>query len=59
VECFGPGRCLLASNWPVSTLAGPYRTIWSESGSILKSAGLNEADLARVRGGSAREWYRF
>lgn len=59
VECFGPERCLLASNWPVSTLAGPYRTIWRESGSLLKSAGLNQADLARVHGGSAREWYRF
>jgi L-fuconolactonase len=59
VECFGPERCLLASNWPVSTLAGSYRTIWCESGSILKSAGLNEAELAWVHGGSAREWYRF
>jgi L-fuconolactonase len=59
LECFGPERCLLASNWPVSTLAGPYRMIWCESGSILKSAGLNDADLARVRGDSARKWYRL
>lgn len=57
LERFGPHRCMLASNWPVSLLRVDYATGWSDLRSLV--ADLAPAELARVSGGTAAEWYRL
>ncbi|MCI2417869.1 amidohydrolase family protein [Saccharopolyspora sp. K220] len=56
---FGPGRCMLASNWPVINLACPHRRAWHDLDRAVVDAGLDEAELADVRGGNAVRYYRL
>jgi L-fuconolactonase len=59
VECFGPGRLMLASNWPVVLLRRGYVDAWSDLRGLLRDAGLAGAELDAVLGGTATEWYRL
>jgi L-fuconolactonase len=54
---FGPDRIMLASNWPVVQLRQDYPTAWTDLDRCLQRAGVS--DLAAVRGGTARRWYRL
>jgi L-fuconolactonase len=52
VECFGPSRLMLASNWPVVLLRASYERAWNE----LAAACESHPD---VLGGTAVRWYRL
>ncbi len=52
LECFGPGRLMLASNWPVVLLRASYEQAWND----LVAACGNDPD---VLGGTAIRWYRL
>jgi L-fuconolactonase len=54
---FGPDRMMLASNWPVVQLRQDYATAWADLDRCVQRAGVS--DLAAVRGGTARRWYRL
>jgi L-fuconolactonase len=53
LECFGPARLMAGSDWPVCTLAAPYR----QTLQVVEDAiGLLSADeRSRVLGGTAQE----
>lgn len=57
LAAFGPARLMFGSDWPVATLACPYRR-WLE---VLDSAlaGLTEVDRRRIFHDNAMEWYRI
>lgn len=55
IEAFGPSRLMWGSDWPVLNLNGDYAA-WSEAADALL-AGLSADDQARVRGGTAAEFY--
>jgi L-fuconolactonase len=50
LECFGPERLMLASNWPVVLLRASYARAW---GDLAAACGGDEAIL----GGTAARWY--
>jgi len=52
VECFGPSRVMLASNWPVITLRASYERAWND----LAYACLHDPE---VLGETAVRWYRL
>ena len=52
LECFGPGRLMLASNWPVVLLRASYEQAWND----LAAACGHDPD---VLGGTAVRWYRL
>lgn len=56
IQCFGPERCLLASNWPVVELRAPYARAWHDLDAAAAAA-CDPAGLAELRGGTARRWY--
>lgn len=56
--CFGPERLMLASNWPVITLRRSYADTLADLTAALP-AGLSADQLADVRSGTARRWYRL
>jgi len=55
IEAFGPARLMWGSDWPVLNLNGDYLG-WSDAADLLL-AGLSPDDQARVRGGTAAEFY--
>jgi len=55
LDCFGPGRVLWGSDWPVVDLAGGYDR-WAEAADALL-AGLPAADRAAILGGNAARIY--
>ena len=55
LECFGPGRVLWGSGWPVVTLAASYGAWSSATDALLE--GLSEAEQAAIRGENARRFY--
>jgi L-fuconolactonase len=57
LECFGPDRLMLASNWPVVLLRATYAEAWTDLTDAIAAAGA--ADLAEVTGGTAQRWYRL
>lgn len=57
IEAFGTDRCMVGSDWPVST--GGRAPITSRGWFDLVTAGLSAADRAEVLGGTARRWYRL
>ncbi len=52
LECFGPERLMLASNWPVVLLRASYEQAWND----LAAACGHDPD---VLGGTAVRWYRI
>ena len=57
VECFGPSRLMLASNWPVVLLRQTYERAWGDLVESVKLAGVAGAELGEVLGGTAMRWY--
>lgn len=57
VELFGPGRLMLASNWPVVTLKAGYTDAVRDVDAAVAATGLGSDELAQVRGGTATHWY--
>jgi L-fuconolactonase len=57
LESFGPGRLMLASNWPVVLLRATYAQAWADLDAALVAAGASVADLSEIRGGTAARWY--
>jgi L-fuconolactonase len=55
LACFGPGRLLWGSDWPVVDLAGGYRRWVDATGALL--AGLPAADRDAILGGNADRIY--
>ena len=55
LECFGPGRVLWGSDWPVVTLAASYAQ-WSNAADALLGA-LSSEEREAIRGGNARRFY--
>jgi L-fuconolactonase len=55
LECFGPGRVMWGSDWPVLTLAASYGKWVAASDELL--AGLSDAERELVLGGNARRFY--
>src|SRR5262249_23163755 len=50
LECFGPRRCMIGSDWPVCTLAGDYLQVISVVGDFI--AQLSVEDQAAILGGT-------
>ena len=59
VTAFGPDRLMLASNWPVVTVHADYTTALRDLDAAVVAAGVDEAGLAEVRGGTAARWYHL
>jgi L-fuconolactonase len=57
IECFGPGRLMWGSDWPVALLAGDYAA-WLEAADHLL-AGLSAGERAGVMGENAVAFYRL
>lgn len=57
LDCFGPYRCMLASNWPVVVLRQQYVRAWRDLDTVVRTAGVTADELAQVRGGTARRTY--
>jgi predicted TIM-barrel fold metal-dependent hydrolase len=57
LEAFGPERLMLGSNFPVDGLHKPYSDVWDGYAAAL--SGLSRDELARVAGGTARDFYRL
>jgi L-fucono-1,5-lactonase len=56
-ECFGPGRLMIGSDWPVCTLAGDYGRVMSVVTAYLKDRPAAEQEA--VLGGNAREFWNL
>jgi L-fuconolactonase len=59
LESFGPGRLMLASNWPVVLLRATYAQAWADLTAALVAAGAQTADLTQISGVTADGWYRL
>lgn len=57
LACFGPERCMFGSDWPVSTLGGPYERILAETRTALGGAGPDA--MSWVLGRTAAAFYRL
>lgn len=57
VEIFGADRCILASNYPVETLARPYRYVWAAFLELFKDFSPAEKDALFYR--NAERVYRL
>ena len=55
VEVFGPARCMVGGDWPVSVLAGGYVKAWTAYRALLD--GMSAGDRARILSGTAIEYY--
>ena len=56
-ECFGPGRLMIGSDWPVCTLAGDYARVMAVVGEYL--ADRPAAEREAVLGGNARAFWNL
>jgi L-fuconolactonase len=57
VECFGPSRVMVGSDWPVCTLAGSYADVLNVF--RVYFAGFSAAEQAAIFGGNAERAYRL
>lgn len=57
LDAFGPGRCMVGSDWPVCTLAASY----AENLGLVDrhTSALSPDERHAVREGTARSWYRL
>lgn len=56
LECFGPARTMVGSDWPVCLLAAEYGSVMGTLGPAFGR--LTEAERDDLRAGTARRWYR-
>ena len=57
LDCFGAGRCMFASNFPIDGLHASYAGLWHAYASILQGA--SDAERAALFCGNARRYYRL
>ncbi len=57
LSCFGPERCMVGSDWPVSLAAGDYRKTIAALEAITE--GLSQHEQDQVLGGTASRFYRL
>lgn len=57
LDAFGSSRCMVGSDWPVCTLAAPYREAMGLVAEF--AAQLSETERHDVLEGTARSWYRL
>jgi L-fuconolactonase len=57
LECFGPGRLMFGSDWPVSTLDAPYDSVVATGRALLGE--LSPAEQAAILSGTARRVYQL
>lgn len=57
VQSFGPGRCMIGSDWPVCTLAGEYASVVGIVADYARQ--LSPSERAMIMGGAAAEFYRL
>lgn len=57
VQSFGPGRCMIGSDWPVCTLAGAYSSVVGVVADYASQ--LSPSERAMVMGGAAAGFYRL
>ncbi|WP_085872649.1 MULTISPECIES: amidohydrolase family protein [unclassified Nocardioides] len=55
VDCFGPGRVMAGSDWPVCLLAADYAAVQATLQGLLDR--LDPDERRAVLGGTARRWY--
>ncbi len=55
LDCFGSGRVIWGSDWPVLTLAASYAEWVAASDALL--AGLTQAERDAIYGGNAYDFY--
>ncbi len=55
LDCFGPGRCLAGTDWPVSTAMATYEQVWALTRSLLD--GLTAAERDGALDANARRVY--
>jgi L-fuconolactonase len=54
---FGPGRTMLAGNWPVVLLRATYGRAWGDLADLVAAVYPDAGDREAVLGGSACRWY--
>ena len=57
IDHFGPGRLMWGSDWPIALATTDYPGIWATMQGLLSH--LSPADLAKVNGGTANQFYRL
>jgi L-fuconolactonase len=57
LAAYGPDRTMFGSDWPVCELVTGYADVLGLAGDLCSK--LDDADRARVFGGTATEWYRL
>ena len=57
IDCFGTGRCMLESNFPVEKVSVSYRVLYNAFKLI--TADFSEADKEALFSGTARRFYRL
>jgi L-fuconolactonase len=55
LACFGPGRLMFGSDWPVANLAGGYDSWWQAANALLG----RHSGAADIFGGTAARFYRI
>ena len=56
-ECFGPGRLMIGSDWPVCTVAAPYSRVMDVVKNYISKYAAEERNA--VLGGNARKFWRL
>ena len=57
IDCFGAGRCMFASNFPLDGLHAPYARLWQSYAQIVSGASEREREALFV--GNAIRYYRL
>jgi predicted TIM-barrel fold metal-dependent hydrolase len=57
IECFGPHRCLFASNFPVDGMMSSYRRLWQAYATI--AAAFSGDERRQLFAGNAQRVYRL
>ena len=57
LDCFGPDRLMLGSDWPVALLNGTYEEVWGMTTRLVET--LAPANAEALLGDNARRLYRF
>lgn len=57
IDCFGPERCMLGSDWPVCMLAAPYQRVMDTGRALIGH--LSTAQQAGILSGNAAAAYRL
>lgn len=57
LQCFGPGRLMCGSDWPVALLNGDYDRVWDATRRVVEAVAGSDADA--LLGENAARVYRF